>query len=613
MEPLNIRKVIIQGGFTLVSLILLVRLFFLQVVDVTYKAKAINNSVREVTIYPSRGLVFDRDNRLVVNNAAVYDLVVTPRKVKSLDTLKLCDLLGISKDEFKKSVVKMKQSKGYSSYKPQILFKQIPSDTYARLQEFLYQFPGLYSQVRTVRHYPMKSAPHILGYIGEVNQKQIDTSEYYRLGDYIGASGMEFNYEHTLRGERGIKYMMVDVHNRDTTEWMGGDNNKDAVAGNNLTLTLDMEIQLYAELLMQNKRGSVVAIEPQTGELLALVSSPSYDPNLLAGRMRGAGMKMLTNDTLKPLFNRALMAHYPPGSTFKPLMALIALQEGAIHKNFYYGCAGGYRLGRLTVGCHGHTPCGNVQSSIQHSCNAYYCHIFRLFIEQSKYENVAEGLTRWHDYLNSFGLGRKLNIDLPTELSGYVPAQDLYNKMYGEKRWRASTIISLGIGQGELGVTPLQLSNLMAVIANRGHFYYPHVVRPEPGDNASLYRQKQSVAIDPRHFDTVVEGMEWVVQKGTARIAQIEDVDVCGKTGTAENPHGKSHSLFVAFAPKDNPKIAIAVVVENAGYGSTYAASIASLTIEKYLKGEISEKRKWLEDRMFNADLIHRKKAVVAN
>lgn len=316
-------------------------------------------------------------------------------------------------------------------------------------------------------------------------------------------------------------------------------------------------------------------------------------------------MRRLQADTLKPLFNRALMAYYPPGSTFKPLMGLLALQEKVINPNYYYSCYGGYRLGRLTVGCHSHTSCHSVQSAVQHSCNAYFCHIFKLFIEQDQYENVAEGLSEWKRYLNEFGLGEKLHIDLPTELSGYVPGPERYNRMYGKKRWRASTIISLGIGQGELGVTPMQMAHMTAIIANRGKFYFPHVVRPEHDDTASAYTKQYKTSVDRHNFETVIDGMEKVVLAGTARIAQIPDVSVCGKTGTAENPHGKDHSLFIAFAPKENPKIAIAVVVENAGFGSTYAAPIASLTIEKYLKDEISESRKWLETRMLEADLIH--------
>ena len=606
MEAVSVRRYIIQLIFIITAIILLARLFFIQVLDNTYEDKAKQNSVREVTIYPARGLIFDRFGNLVVNNEAVYDLVVIPKKAKNsnIDTLKLCELLGITQVEFDKSVQAIRKSKGYSHYKPQVLFKQIPYDVYAKLQEYLYQFPGFYPQVRTVRHYPYQSAAHILGYIGEVNQKQIDTSAYYKLGDYTGISGIEFTYEKRLRWQRGKKYVVVDVLNREIDTYDGGDI-AEAEAGERVILSLDIELQSYAEQLMANKKGSVVAIEPSSGEILTMVSSPTYNPNMLVGRARGIGMKMLQADTLKPLFNRALMAHYPPGSTFKPMMALLALQEQVIHPNFYYGCNGGYHLGSLTVGCHYHASCGSVASAVQHSCNAYFCHIFKLFIEANQFDNVAEGLTQWDKYLYQFGLGTQLPLDLPHAHKGFTPDTSLYNRMYGKNRWRASMIISLGIGQGELGVTPLQLAHSTAAIANRGEYYYPHVVRPHPSDTGSIYLKKQKIDIEKRHFDTVVDGMELVVLAGTARIAQVEGLDICGKTGTAENPHGADHSLFVAFAPKNDPKIAIAVVVENAGFGSRYGAPIASLLIEKYINREIGEKRKWLETRMLEADLIN--------
>jgi len=611
MEAVSVRKHIIQLIFIVTAVILLVRLFFIQVLDDTYEAKAKQNSVREVTIYPARGLIFDRFDKLVVNNEAVYDLVVIPKKARNnnIDTLKLCELLDITQVEFDKRVQAIKRSKGYSNYKPQVLFKQIPYDIYAKLQEYLYQFPGFYPQVRTVRHYPHRSAAHILGYIGEVNRRQIDTSDYYKLGDYTGISGIEFTYEKWLRGQRGKKYVVVDVLNREIDSYDGGDI-AEAEAGERVTLSLDIELQNLAEQLMANKKGSVVAIEPSSGEILTMVSSPTYNPNMLVGRARGIGMKMLQADTLKPLFNRALMAHYPPGSTFKPMMALLALQEGVIHPNFYVGCSGGYRLGRLTVGCHYHSSCGTVASAVQHSCNAYFCHIFKLFIEANQFENVAEGLSQWDKYLYQFGLGRRLPLDLPHSQKGFAPDTSLYNRMYGKNRWRASTIISLGIGQGELGVTPLQLANSTAAIANKGFFYYPHVVRPHKSDTGSIYLKRQKIDIEQRHFEVVVDGMEKVVLAGTATIAAVEGLDICGKTGTAENPHGADHSLFIAFAPKNNPKIALAVVVENAGFGSRYGAPIASLLIEKYLNREISEKRKWLETKMLEADLLNPPKIV---
>lgn len=588
------------------SCVLLGRLFFMQVMDNQYAVMAKNNAVEKRTIYPSRGLIMDRNGRLVVNNEAVYDLVMIPRQVKSLDTTKLCELLAISKQDFEDSYEKMRQSKGYSRRLPQVLFKQIPANIYAKFQEYLYQFPGFYTQVRAVRNYPYRNAAHTLGYIGEVSQQIIDKNpESYRMGDYIGISGIEKTYENQLRGEKGYKEIIVDVHNREIGSYMDGQFDKDAVGGQNLQMTIDIDLQSYAEELMQNKKGGLVAIEPATGEILALVTAPAYDPNLLTGRKRGSEMELLKRDTLKPLFNRALMAKYPPGSTFKPLMALIALEDGAIHAGFGYGCAGGYRLSASkTVGCHGHSSAYNVKEAIKHSCNAYFCQCFYLFLENRKYKDPGEGLTSWHDYLNAFGLGVDLPVDIPNALAGYVPRPDLYNRMYGENRWRSKMIISLGIGQGELGVTPLQLAHMTAVIANKGEFYFPHVVRPAKDDTASIFNQKQISSIAKRHYKTVIDGMEGVVTGGTARVAKVEGLDICGKTGTAENPHGEDHSLFIAFAPKNNPKIAVAVMVENAGFGSRYAAPISSLVIEKYLNKEISEERKFLEKKMLDADLV---------
>lgn len=595
------RPFVIQAIFLIIGLAVLVRLFFMQVIDSTYEERAFNNVVRQETIYPSRGLIVDRNKSLLVNNEPVYELVMIPKQTEVIDTLKLCKLLGITKDDFGNNIERVKADRGYSPYKPQVLIKQIPQDIYARLQEYLYQFPGYYAQVRTIRNYLTPNAAHILGYIGEVNQQQIsDSNSYYRMGDYIGINGIEKTYEEILRGERGVRNLLVDVHNRAIGTYRNGELDREALAGDNLMITIDAELQAYAEQLMQNKKGSVVAIEPSTGEILLLVSSPSYNPNLLTGRYRGNNMSALTSDTLKPLFNRALMANYPPGSTFKPLMALLALQDTVISTNYSYACTGAYWLGRLSIGCHGHGYCYNVQDAIKYSCNSYFCHIFKLFIEQDRYNNVTQGLTSWDNYLNQFLLGVPTQIDLPVQREGYVPAPARYDKMYGEKRWRARTIISLGIGQGELGVTPLQMAHMISVIANRGKYHYPHVVRHANG----LYAEEQRVPIEARHFEPVVEGLERVVLAGTATVANVPGLQICGKTGTAQNPHGKDHSMFVAFAPKNNPKIAMAVVVENSGYGNKYAAPIASLLIEKYLNDSIAEPRKYLEKRMMEADLI---------
>lgn len=590
----------------LTAALLLARLYSMQVMDATYTTMAKDNVVREVTIYPSRGLIYDRKGRLIVNNLAVYDLMVIPRQVQDLDTVKFCGLLNITREEFDKNVQRMKTAAGYSTFRPQVFLKQVPAEVYDRMQEYLYQFSGFYTQIRTVRQYGSNNGAHVLGYIGEVNQKQIDTSNFYRMGDYVGISGVEKSYEEQLRGERGTRYVIVDVHNREVGSYKDGEEDIEAIAGQNLHLTIDMDLQAYAEEIMQNKRGSIVAIEPQTGEILALVSAPAYNPNLLTGRMRATGMRMLLADTLKPMFNRALMAYYPPGSTFKPIMALLALQETGIQANYYFGCSGAYRLGRRTVGCHYHAPCFNVQAAIQHSCNAYFCHLFKLFVENYKFNNVSEGLTKWNEYLHEFGLGSSEYLDLPA-LSGYVPLPERYDRMYGKNRWKAVSIISLGIGQGELGVTPLQLAHSTAVIANKGKYIYPHVVKSNAKDPNNPYNKQHSVSINPKHFPPIIDGMEQVVLYGTGRNAYVSGLNICGKTGTAENPHGEDHSLFIAFAPKNNPKIAVAVMVENGGHGSKYAAPIASLIIEKYLNDSIAPYRKYVEEKMLKADLLRPK------
>lgn len=603
-------SLVIQGLILLVAIIWIARLFSMQILDQSYVARAKENFIREKVIYPSRGLVLDRHGNIIVNNEPVYDLIVTPYKVQSVDTNSLCNLLNISVADFRKDVQRMENERYYRRYLPQVLRKQIPHNAFAAFQEHLYQFPGFEYERRTVRQYTTPNAAHVLGYIGEVNQQVIDSSNYYKLRDYIGISGIERTYELALRGKKGLRKVEVDAYSREVNDYNEGKSNENAQPGQNLTLTLDMKLQQYAEQLMNNKKGSIVAIEPSTGEILSLVSSPSYNPNLLTGRRRGAGMWQLQQDTLKPLFNRATMAYYPPGSIFKPLMGLLALHEEVIVPKYYYGCNGGYRLGRLTVGCHYHASCFSVAAAIEHSCNAYFCHIFKLFVEQDKYKTTADGLMAWHNHLNDFGLGTDIYLDLPSTLTGYVPDSIYYNKLYKNKYWGAGTIISLGIGQGELGVTPVQMAHMTAIIANRGRFYYPHLIRPS--NSKSLYVQPQSVSIAPQHFEPIIDGMERVVRQGTGTKAYIAGLDVCGKTGTAQNPHGEDHSVFIAFAPKENPQIAIAVIVENGGFGSNYAAPIASLIIEKYLNQEISEGRKWLETKMLEANLIvPKKKAVV--
>lgn len=607
----NIRRWVIQGFIIIIAMLLSIRLFTMQVLDPKYKTLAKNNIVRERIINPSRGLIADREGRLLIKNEVVYDLMITMKQVADFDTFKFCKLLNITKQELILRSDKMRKTKGYSPNTPQVLLKLISDAQYNSFQEYLYQFRGITVQRRTIRSYPYNSAAHILGYIGEVTQDQLDTSTYYKPGDYIGQSGIELSYEKELRGQKGIHLSVVDVHNREIGSYLNGEYDQHAKPGKDLQLTIDIDLQQYAELLMQNKRGSVVAIEPKTGEVLALVSSPTYNPNLLTGKARGAGFKLLASDSIKPLFNRALMAKYPPGSTFKPVMALIAMNEKVISPNYYFGCNGGYKLSkRRRVKCHGHAPCYNVAHAIMNSCNTYFCQIYKLTLDQERFDNVGEGLLNWDAYLNNFGIGCDPKIDLPAASDGFVPKPDYYNNMYGKGKWIANTIISMGIGQGELGTSPLQMANATAIIAGRGIFKYPHIARPNPADLNNTYNKTHRLKIDDQYFESITNGMEKVMTQGTAKNAYTPYLEVCGKTGTAQNPHGKDHSLFVGFAPKNNPKIAISVIVENGGWGADYGAVIGSLVMDKYINDTImGGHRRYLENKMIKTDLIYNRRS----
>lgn len=607
MDIFKQRKYFIQIIFILVSIIYIIRLFALQVVDSSYKISASNNVLRYITQYPARGMIYDRNGELLVYNQAAYDLMLVPRQLESFDTTDFCNIINISKQQL---LEKIKKAKKYSYFKPSIFLKQMSSITYANLQEKLYKFHGFFVQTRTLRKYPEKIAAHALGYVGEVNEDITKTKKYYNLGDYIGISGIEKSYEKELRGKKGVQIHLVDVHNRIKGSYKNGKYDKNAVAGANLTTTLDATLQAYGEKLMQNKKGSIVAIEPSTGEILAIVTSPSYNPALLVGRVRTKNYLKLLKDTLKPLFNRAVMAKYPPGSTFKTVNALIGLQEKVLYINTQYSCHGGYHAGGITVKCHHHPSPLDLTHAIQYSCNAYFCNVYRSIIDNPKYLSAEDGYKAWRDYITSFGLGNKLGSDLPNELSGNVPTCKYYDEYYGKNHWGSLTTISLAIGQGELGITPLQLANMTATIANRGFYYIPHIVKSisnKKNINEKLLT-KHYTKIDSSYFPIVVNGMEKVVNGGagsTARIAKINDIIVCGKTGTAQNPHGEDHSVFIAFAPKDNPKIAVAVLIENGGFGARWAAPTASLIIEKYLKKKVS--RKWLENYILNCNLINAK------
>jgi penicillin-binding protein 2 len=599
------RKFIIGAMVVLPMLFYLGRLFLLQVIDPSYKLSADSNVLRNVTQYPSRGLIYDRNGEILVFNEPAYDLMVVPGQLAPFDTVEFCSILGITKEYVDQEIMKATR---YSRFRSSVFLKQISSLDYAVLQEKLHKFPGFYVQSRTLRKYPKGIAAHILGYVGEVDNNMIEENPGYISGDYIGVTGLEKTYENELRGEKGVNIFLVDVHNRIMGPYQDGRFNSPSVVGNDVTLSLDAALQEYGERLMKNKIGSIVAIEPSTGEILSLVSAPTYNPDLLVGRVRSQNYRMLANDTLKPLFNRALMAHYPPGSIFKIVSGAIALQEGIITENTRYSCPGFYSAGRLTVRCRHHVSPAALPTALQVSCNTYFAHIFRNLLDHPKYGSVTSGYNVWSEHVRSFGLGERLHADFPNELRGHVPLSTYYDRFYGENRWRSLQLISLSIGQGELSVTPLQMANMTAAIANRGHYITPHIMKKiQNADIDPSYRQIKRTTIDSIWFEPVIEGMYRAVNGpdgGTARMAQVNGLDICGKTGTVQNPHGENHSAFIAFAPRDNPRIAIAVYVENAGYGSTWAAPIASLMIEKYLAGEVS--RKWLEERMLNGDFINR-------
>ncbi len=590
--------------FISVALVYIVRLFYLQVVDSSYVFYAQNNVLQEQTIYPARGLIYDRNGELLVYNDAIYDLSVIPDQVKNLDTLEFCKVLNISKEEFIATFARLKRQKGYSKWKPIVFQRQITIPTYAAFQEKLFDFQGFFVEVRTDRKYKHNNAAHVMGYIGEVTENDIEKSDgYYRMGDFIGISGVERIYEKDLGGVKGTRYVLVDSKNRTQGRYKNGEFDTAATAGKDIHLSIDQELQALGEALLQNKTGSVVAIEPRTGEVLALVSSPSYDPNLMVGRERGNRYMELLNDPSKPLFNRPISAPYPPGSIFKVIVSLMGQQEKVLNQNTTYGCNHGY----LFVGCHPHSSPLALRGAIAVSCNAYFCQVYRSIINNPKYKHVEDAYTEFYKHAYSFGMGHALGIDLFGEGQGVLKKATYFDKIYGRYRWQALTTISMGIGQGELGITPLQMANATAAIANRGYFYTPHIVKkinhranPNP-----KFTTKNWTTIDTSYFPVVIDGMQDVIENGTARIAKIPGIEICGKTGTAQNPHGKDHSIFFAFAPKHNPRIAIAVVVENSGFGATWAAPIASLMMEQYLTGK-HDTRKALLERMLNGNLTHR-------
>lgn len=601
------RKLLLFAIVILVGLIFIARLFFLQI----YNQKEYNlyedNAIRKVYDYPKRGYIYDRNGKLLVANQPSYDVMIIPREVKALDTLEFCDLLKINKEDF---IKKYHRAYRYSPRLPSVFVPQLSKEDYATLQEKMYKYEGFYIQKRSLRDYQTTIGANVLGDIGEVNDRELQKDPYYKMGDLIGKQGIEASYEKILRGVKGIKFIQKDRFNRDIGPYKNGIYDTLPQPGKDITVTIDSELQAYGEKLMTNKRGGIIAIEPSSGEILAMVSAPSYDPNILVGRDRSKNYTKLHYDKAKPLYDRGLQAMYPPGSPFKLLNALVALQEGVVTPHDKFVCAMGYRYGNRRMGCHLHKSPTNLNVGIYESCNSYFANIYRKIID--KYDSPAEGIDVWSKHIKSFGLGDYLGYDLLIGQPGKIPDSKTYDRAYGKNRWYTTFTLSNAIGQGEVLTTPIQLANMTAAIANRGYFYTPHIIKNiEGGTIDSKYTTPNYTTIDKEHFEPVIEGMYDVYNKGTAKYLKIPGIEICGKTGTAENftkIDGKrtqltDHSIFIAFAPKDNPKIALAVFVENGYWGSRFAGRIASLMIEKYIKGQIS--RTDMEDWILGHTLQH--------
>lgn len=579
------RSGVLMAIILIIGSIYIVRLFYLQVATTYWAEKATAITEKEITTYPARGLIYDRNGRLMVANKAVYDVMILPsdRSENGKDSSKVSALFGISLDDYDRNV---KKAIKFSRYKPSIFVEQIPAEQFGQIVDQLYAFPEFIPVARTLRDYPIPIAPHTIGYIGEVSSTQIEENKYYQSGDYIGASGIEKTYEEELRGKRGSKFIVVDVFNKEIGSYKNGAFDQAAVSGKNLNLTIDANLQAYGESLMKNKKGSIVALDPSNGEILSLVSSPGYNPNLLVGRERSVNFKSLAaNDSLGPLFNRALNAQYRPGSIFKIVEALIGLDEKIVTPQTRIYC------NRNIINCHGAHSNDNLTDAIIHSCNPYFREVYKRLIQQGKepsiYKDSRIGLENWQKKVMKFGFGKPLGLDINGEKGGQVPGVAMYDKWYGKERWAFSTIYSNAIGEGELLVTPVQMANLAAIIANKGVYYTPHLVNQIGGENSIRpeYTIKHQTEIDSGYFSLVHSAMDAVVNKpgGTAGRARLANITVCGKTGTVQNGDYPDHSVFIAFAPRENPKIAIAVYVEYAGFGGTWAAPIASLMIEKYL------------------------------
>ncbi|RPG55361.1 MAG: penicillin-binding protein 2 [Flavobacteriales bacterium TMED96] len=590
-----------------IGLIFFVKLFGMQVLNKDYDKLSQNNAIIEIEDYPERGFIYDRKGRILVSNQPAYDIMTVPENLSTFDTLSFCMITGIDKKEL---IINLESARKFSMRLPSVVVNQISKETYAKLQEQMWKFQGFFIQKKSIRDYRVNFGANVLGYVSEVNSEDLIRDKYYRQGDLIGRQGIEKSYEKELRGKKGKKFLQKDRFNRIIGPYKNGDYDVKPSQAKNINLTIDIELQSYGEKLMINKRGGVVAIEPETGEVLALISAPSYDPNILVGRQRSNNYKTLANDTIsKPLFDRALLAQYSPGSTLKPLNALIALQEKVIDKETKYECNKGFYYAK-----NAHMDCNciygtknNLIGSIQKSCNTFFSKTYINLINNST--SSANGVENWKKYLESFGLGSFLGYDLPIGRPGLIPNSEFYNNLYIGENWSATNIISNGIGQGEVLATPIQLANYASAIANKGYYITPHFVKAIDGENTKTKLAKIRTAINSNYFNIIIDGMHKVIEEGSARIAKIKGLNVCGKTGTVENYttiQGKKtqltdHSIFIAFAPKENPKIAIATFIENGYWGSRWAAPISSLMIEKYLNNSITRPR--LEKRMLNGSL----------
>jgi len=600
------RNRIVKGIFILVGIVFLARLFYIQLLDKDYQQFAADNSLRKETIYPPRGLIYDRKGNLLVGNETINDVMVVPSKVKQLDTNEICRLLEIDKSDFEEEFDKAER---FSPYRASPIVRSITTAQCGRFEERLFEFNGFFIQARTMRYYPLGVAAHAIGYLGEATENDIDTSSYYKMGDYIGMSGLEKSYETYLRGKKGTRFVLVDALNREQGRYMNGRDDIPTEGGAELHTGLDLKLQQYGEKLLKGKKGSIVAIDPATGEILAMISMPDYDPNSLLGRDRAHNYGKLVLDQEKPLFNRAISARYPPGSTLKTVEALLALQQHVISKTTTFTCNGGYHLSAAhTIHCL-ESGTFTANQAIVLSCNTYYCNVFRDMVDQRRFNGAAQGLDNWAAGLNSFGLGTKLGIDIPNENKGLVPTSKFYNHYYG-KYWKSSNVISLGIGQAEISLTPLQLVNQAAIIANRGFYITPHFVKSisTKDKTVELKWPKKYINVDSTYFNYVVDAMANVVDHGTAYLSKVKGIEICGKTGTAENPHGSDHAIFIGFAPKDHPRIAVVAIVENAGFGATWAAPIATLMMEKYINDSTARPlwEKWILD----ASYLHKSPAL---